>query len=184
VTAQRTAGFEHELQASDERLECDVDPDRAGGGEPGVAVGHPERQAGDRLGGDREPGCSDRQLAVLRVRSGRHLVIRVHERHERLTAEVESQPRLLDRPGQFDLRVLEPVHARAVRPPRPERQRLPVERPGVEVQPLAVEPRAQLVDARLEPVEPLRDAERRRHVTARRGMRVAASRRANSVMTG
>jgi hypothetical protein len=89
----------------------------------------------------------------------RRQAVGVRERDQRLAAEVESQPRLAVRPRQLDLAVLEPVHAVAVGPRGARGQRRAVEGPCLEVDPLPVQPAAQLVDADLEPVEALGDGE-------------------------
>ena len=158
--AERVAGLEHQLEPAEQRLEHDVDPHDAGDRQPRVAVGHPERQPRDRLGADGERRAVERELAVLGVRAVGHRRCPPRERDQRLAAEIEPQPRV--RPRDVHLRVLEAVHARAVRPRRAERVLSAVERPVVEVEPLAVPPRAQLVDPDREPLQPLLHAARHR----------------------
>ena len=154
----------HELQAAHQALELRVDVDHAREREPGVAVGHAERQPGHDLDGDRERLLAERERLVLGVEPERRLVAAgVAEPDEPFAAQVELQPPLGRGPlrGRRDVRVLEQVHARPVGPGGAERERAAVERPVGELQGGALQPAAQLVDADAEPVPALGGGERR-----------------------
>jgi hypothetical protein len=163
VSVELVRRLADELQPPHEPLELRVDVHHARPREPWVAIGHPERQPRHDLDRDRERLAAQRERPVLGVQPERILVAAlVAQPHESLAAEVEQQPALARRPGRGrgDLRMLEPAHAGAFRPGRPEGQRPAVERPVLELDPRPVQPAAQLVGADDEPVPALSERER------------------------
>ena len=160
VLAQFPRRLRHQPQPADEALERLVDAHGAGERQPGVAARHAERQPGDDLDFHSERRSVQRELLVLGVQPPRPSA----DPHQPLAPEVEPETV----PAARHLRVREPVHTFAVRPRRAQRQRRAVERPGLEVRPLARHPGLELRDPGLEPVESLRVRERHVSPSARR----------------
>ena len=99
MAAKDFGGFDQLLEIEDEVGEFVLDQDDPRSFQPGGTVRHAERQPRDRLRLNREAAGFQRETLVVGIEAERFLgPIGVVDAHKAFAAEIEVEPRTLERP--------------------------------------------------------------------------------------